>query len=356
LTIRINKIESYEEYLPQYEFLKDKRASENSFYGYVEQRIIKNWFSNSFKNFYQHDIDFVKPILDEIEQKFGDVYSIDKLIEICPKKCQDDQGRSVGLDLLLVELKSLKDFLDVVKELSKEAMENSLKLSIQDIPNDFIIKYNKVIESCSNFLDFSWMPKLSSGQQTFLLQFSLLYKYLNNNDNTLVLIDEGETTLHPNWQKLYMKYIIDFFQSNIKNKKIHIIFSSHSPFILSDLPKENVIFLEKDENGNCKNVTKETNINTFGANIHTLLANGFFMKDGLMGEFAKEKIQSVINFLSNESESNLDQQKVWSIIHLIGEPFLKDKLLRMYDEKSLTKEEQIARLQKQIDELKNAKN
>ena len=38
----------------------------------------------------------------------------------------------------------------------------------------------------------------------------------------LGFIDEGESTLHPNWQKMYIKYIIDFFQKNIQNKKMII--------------------------------------------------------------------------------------------------------------------------------------
>jgi len=45
-------------------------------------------------------------------------------------------------------------------------------------------------------------------------------------------------------------------------------------------------------------------IDTFGANIHTLLSHGFFMEDGLMGEFAKEKINEVIKFL-NDKESEI---------------------------------------------------
>lgn len=99
---------------------------------------------------------------------------------------------------------------------------------------------------------------------------------------------------------------------------IHFIFVTHSPFLLSDLPKKNIIFLDKvDENtkdkypsinieklekGNCLNVSKFININPFGANIHTLLSHGFFMKDGLMGEFAKNKISKILKFLSEENK------------------------------------------------------
>ena len=43
-----------------------------------------------------------------------------------------------------------------------------------------------------------------------------------------------------------------------KHKKIHFIVTSHSPFILSDLPKENVIFLEKyNEENKVENSLKD---------------------------------------------------------------------------------------------------
>ena len=92
-------------------------------------------------------------------------------------------------------------------------------------------------------------------------------------------------------------YILDFLKF-IPNKKFHLVFSSHSPFILSDLLKENVIFLE---NG-IQVYPFEDGKQTFGANIHTLLSHGFFMSDGLMGEFAKSKITKILRFLNNDNK------------------------------------------------------
>ena len=111
-----------------------------------------------------------------------------------------------------------------------------------------------------------------------------------------------------------------------------------------------MIFLKKDkETGNCKNVTKETNIETFGANIHTLLSDGFFMSDGIMGEFAKNKINEVINNLHNKQNS-LSQKQIKSIIDSIGEPFLQIKLEQMYKEKFGLNDE-IEELEKRQEEI-----
>ena len=382
LTIRVNKIADYERYLPQYEFLKNKNPSENSFFGYCEQRTIKNWFSNSFEDFYSknnkdENNSLLEPIKGFFEEPYSEEpYSIDTLIDILPQTIKNGE-MNVSIDFLHQELQEIKTFLDEIKNLASSEINSSLKLNISVIPNDFISKYNKVIKSCSAFLDFDWMPKLSSGQQTFLSQFSLFYKHLNNDDNTFLFIDEGESTLHPNWQKMYIKYIIDFFQKNIPNKKIHIIFTSHSPFILSDLPKENVIFLDKyKENddevkkgnqkiGNCKNVTKEIELKTFGANIHTLLSNGFFMSDGLMGKFAKGKIKEILEYLNDTKNKvklkTIHEGQIKAIIESIGEDFLRNKLLSLYHKKLTENEKEkekgilknkIEELQRQLKELK----
>ena len=95
--------------------------------------------------------------------------------------------------------------------------------------------------------------------------------------------------------------------------KLNIILTSHSTFILSDLPKENIIFLEKGK----QVYPFEDGKQTFGANIHTLLSHGFFMKDGLMGEFAKNKINEVINFLNGNESSIMTNDEAQNLINII---------------------------------------
>ena len=167
-----------------------------------------------------------------------------------------------------------------------------------------------------------------------------------------------------------LSYLIEFFSKNF-TQNIHIILTSHSPFIISDLPKENVIFLEKGEQLNPFEDGKQT----FGANIHTLLSHGFFMKEGLMGEFAKEKIQSIINYYEEikeltkeENKKQRDKEKAiyekeyktkfWQIQSIIGDDYLKqiiknhlieiEKIVLGNDE---AKKEEVKRLKAQIELL-----
>ena len=156
-------------------------------------------------------------------------------------------------------------------------------------------------------------------------------------------------------------------RDNYFSKQIHLIISSHSPFILSDLPKENIIFLEKGKQVYPFDDRKQT----FGANIHTLLSHGFFMKDGLMGEFAKDKIQSIIKYHEDIEKKEIletdtieyktkKQKEFWQIQSIIGDDSLKqvikdhlveiEKVVLGNDE---AKEEEIKRLEAQIEQLRN---
>ena len=67
-------------------------------------------------------------------------------------------------------------------------------------------------------------------------------------------------------------------------KGIHVQIVTHSPYVLSDIPKTNVLALRKDD------PKPEENLQTFGANIHDLLKNSFFLKDGSIGKFAQWEV------------------------------------------------------------------
>ena len=203
---------------------------------------------------------------------------------------------------------------------------------------------------------------LSHGEKIFYGQILNIYFYnLSSSikDNLILCFDEPEISLHPMWQKEYLNRFINFIKTLDKN--IHLVFTSHSPFLLSDLPKQNVIFLEKDEKtGKCANATeKMKDFNTFGANIHTLLSHGFFMKDGLMGEFAKSKIDIAIKYLNQKTLTQEQLDYCENIISIIGEPIIKRELQKMLDSKRLSEIEvikkQIAELQQELDKKENKK-
>ncbi|KAB7887403.1 AAA family ATPase [Poseidonibacter ostreae] len=178
---------------------------------------------------------------------------------------------------------------------------------------------------------------LSSGEREYISVFVAFLHHLNRLSKTegtefIFYFDEIDLGLHPNWQKQIVTDLIRFSQKFKINKRIQLIITSHTPFILSDIPRQNIVFLKDG-----KQVDALEKKQTFGANIHTLLADSFFMDGGLMGEFAKEKVEDVIKFLNDERSKIKDKKEAQQIINIIGEPLLKNQLQKMLDSKKQRK-------------------
>ncbi len=252
-----------------------------------------------------------------------------------------------------------KDFL--VKEFKNSSLYLDEHL-FSKIFNDKTIKTNEIstkekeiyFKNFKSFFEFDFIDSLqrkysdlSHGEKTMFGELlNLYYQIQMNKKPILFLLDEPELSLHPSWQQKYFNELKNSLQQS--RYALSIVVTSHSPFILSDLPKENVIFLDKGKQ-------VDVNIETFGANIHTLLSHGFFMKDGLMGEFAKGKINETIKFLNKEQSEIKNEKEAKNIIDKIGEPFLQEKLLELYEMSyPPSNEEKIQSLKEQIKELENA--
>ncbi|EJR56169.1 hypothetical protein IIM_01261 [Bacillus cereus VD107] len=212
-------------------------------------------------------------------------------------------------------------------------------------------------------IEMHW-SQLSSGEYAFLSLFSRfnsIEEQLKN--NSLILIDEGDLYFHPQWQKDWLYTFMDIISYIYKDRNIQIILTTHSPFILSDLPSNNVIFLKKDNGNNvCTVKNLEGNQLTFAANIHDLLTNSFFMHDGLVGKFAQNKINNLVDEILDSSPEQIrkNSSRIRKQIDIIGEPIVKRKLIELFEDKIkldvLSINEKIERLQQQIDELRMLKD
>ena len=83
--------------------------------------------------------------------------------------------------------------------------------------------------------------ELSSGEKQLFLR-TLAIRMLNP-ENSIILIDEPELSLHPKWQQR----IVDVYRKIGENNQI--IIATHSPHILGSVRKENIMLLDKDDEG-----------------------------------------------------------------------------------------------------------
>ncbi|MDR6527211.1 AAA family ATPase [Chryseobacterium rhizosphaerae] len=147
-------------------------------------------------------------------------------------------------------------------------------------------------------------------------------------ENIYILLDEIELYFHPEYQRLFInELLLKISKIKFKNlKNINFLFVTHSPFILSDIPKNNVLFLEKGK------PIKTMNEDTFASNIHTLLQHGFFLNSVPIGEFAKDKINHYFKLLHEGQTIDEMGKDIYNQLLLVGEPFIKAQLLKLYND------------------------
>ena len=359
-----NKLKS--EKLEEYEELKKNIQSSKQ----IDENLIKQ-IKNIF-NIFKDENNYIKKELNEVSKLDWEalVHSFD--FDIDDRKQEENEYNIWYKDFDTKKLNNIIDknectkieVIDKGDSLSANTTSKLFLLNIDSLSKDYI----DIIMISFDFKDFfeieligkdeRKLSDLSFGEQQLLFILNQLYSLgTQNNSDVTILLDEIDIGFHPDWQKRTIQYIIDFLSLiTVPSKKFHLIFTTHSPFLLSDIPKQNIIFLDTDEEGNCKVVDGLSQ--TFGANIHTLLSDSFFMEDGLMGEFAKGKINNVIKFLKNEKSDIKDKNEAKKIIEIIGEPFLKQKLEKMYAKNFHEDiiDIKIKILEEEIERLKNVKN
>ena len=184
------------------------------------------------------------------------------------------------------------------------------------------------------------LNKLSSGERQMAYQLSTLVYHMQNlrsvpNDgtrvkygNVLLILDELEICFHPEYQRIFVDRIIETIKTLGLNQafRIHLMITTHSPFVLSDIPKSNILYLEEGDN-----VSDKIELNTFGANVNELLCQSFFLSGGFMGEFAKKQIESLVKYLNgNGNDDGWSEERAKNFIELVGDEVIQYQLQQLY--------------------------
>lgn len=176
---------------------------------------------------------------------------------------------------------------------------------------------------------------LSSGEQEMLDLFSRMYDAVELSHKfasdliapRLLLLDEAEMGYHPEWQRKYLFILCKFVKTLmvVAGHDFQIIITSHSPLLLSDMPKSACNYLHK-VGQHVINVT-DSRPETFASNLYDLMNNNFFLTS-YIGEFASSRIDNLIQRVNDAVDRNLteDLQQLLREINLIGDSFIRGKL------------------------------
>lgn len=162
--------------------------------------------------------------------------------------------------------------------------------------------------------------ELSSGEKQLFLR-TLTIKMLNP-ENSIILIDEPELSLHPKWQQ----QIVDVYKKIGKNNQI--IIATHSPHILGSVKKENIILLDRSDDGKIMIKTDEDLYDSYGQPTDRVLKDIMGLESTRNPKIFKllEKAGELID--KNEYESEEFKNKYNELREMLGS---KDEDLLLMD-------------------------
>lgn len=192
--------------------------------------------------------------------------------------------------------------------------------SIDDFMN--LYAYYERIAMHVDFFMFSW--GMSSGESSIFSLFArlsyIIEKLKQDIGHMIVILDELDSNYHPTWQQSIMKSLTDFIRKMYPNLFFQLIITTHSPVLLSDIPRSNTIFMKDKEQSKRLGTIREQ---TFAANIATLYYDSFFMENGSIGELSKRSIFSLID--SMESLDRIETKEKGVKMRAFVDNFLKNQ-------------------------------
>jgi hypothetical protein len=168
-------------------------------------------------------------------------------------------------------------------------------------------------------ITYGWSG-FSSGELALIKIFSgLQSKFISNNKESnryLVIMDEVDLYLHPEWQREFLQELINFIKINFSLSEVQVLVTSHSPIIIGDFLPEDIISLKKDKDGDIC-VTESFG---FGTQITDLYLDGMHLTS-IFGALSKKHFDEILaanGDLTKQQEILISKVKNKNIKKMLG--------------------------------------
>lgn len=238
---------------------------------------------------------------------------------------------------IVKSFKNVKNSVEKLEKIYKDILKDKYSFWETDISLDSLLFYDGYFKFENSERHIG---DLSSGELQEIKYRHQLFNVIKNQNACVCCIDEPEVHLHPEWCRCFLNDFLKSFvtvkkilkkQNDFVDRKISFVISTHSPFILSDVTNDNIIYLERQEDGTTKQVQKDKNV--FAGNIGELFTANFFMNETI-GEFASQKIKEIIKLVNSKKKIEANVKTVDKrFIDLIGDDLLRTLLRDIWKRK-----------------------
>ncbi len=302
----IEEIDTFFEFLEFSIILKTKNYED-----YIFKIVLDNIDFNKIESNITHLNNFLKLIsfdkaiknnkidLDLIKDNIMGIDNFKDYAFINDYKLLNDLYRNKEIIYTMLNLENI-----LVDDISKIKDLPTLIYLIRSLKNKGYLEFELYLSKNEQEVNYFY---LSSGEKTMISYFANLANSIIDfdfkNKTFIILIDEVELHLHPKWQINFVEFMNSFFRENKPNMKFQFIIATHSPFILSDISEEQIIYINEEDK-------VENEFNTFGANIYDIFEKGFFLENsiGLCSQNFIKKISDEFHYFKalNDAKSNND--------------------------------------------------
>ncbi|MEZ8696690.1 AAA family ATPase [Vibrio lentus] len=209
-----------------------------------------------------------------------------------------------SLDKIFDAFENLIDKTNQMK-IDESDKKNSISISDYSFFKELNSAVKKIPEQVSSFIKIG-LDGISSGELAKTNLFAELHDYIKNSNknkenkenkaNTILIIDEADLYLHPEWQRKFLHELMEVINENKLNTNFQVILSSHSPIIISDFLPDDITTLHLDEFvdelGEKKHKTVIKNSLGFGTNIAELFIDGMHI-NSTFGQHSKEVLEGI---------------------------------------------------------------
>jgi len=285
----------------------------------LSNELISEIIHTSFNEFHRSDSVNDKKLLDQIESE----------ISFIVKTICEDYENLKGFSKSIrrnrhFKLKPSKNNDYIAHQEGHYSGVEEIETSDAEVILSTITRIGSLPEYLQNNIDYGWSG-LSSGEFAKISIFSSLYNKLVNTGfertdapNYLVVIDEADLYLHPEWQRVFVSDLVGMIVSLEACNNIQFIITTHSPLIIGDFLPEDIVTL-KLENGR----PIVANSLGFGTKLSDAYLDGMFL-DSTYGEHSRGKLQHLIDI---KMHSQNISQKDLKLTRKISNSSLREALL-----------------------------
>ena len=274
--------------------------------GKLSLKILDDFFSDMEKRYYERQKMAPYSLNSYRSIKSNNIEGLRKAVDYCNKIVNTNELKKIRNSsgkLLMFNLSNPRD-LDRLKE-DGESINILYTLKLLFEPKI------EIVGKIGN--DYS-LEECSSGEHNLIT--SLIGIMATIKQDSLLLIDEPEISLHPNWQMKYVSFLKKVLSSEVY-KTSHIVIATHSHFILSDLEVESSNVIGLARNDEIEVLKFDKNLKTFGWSAEEIMYIVFRLKT-VRNYFMESDLINLLGLISNGSKDKMKIQKLLSPIQSLN--------------------------------------